>query len=117
MTTGQKIKKLRRDRHWTQAELGERADVNFSNLNRYEQDKLKPGPKILAKLASAFGVSPEELIGNEVPPEETLIQDEELLRCFQAVQQMGEEDRTTIKRIIQAVVIKNQVQSLGRLAV
>jgi len=117
MTTGQKIKKLRRDRQWTQADLGEKAGVNFSNLNRYEQDKLKPGPKILAKLASAFGVSVDELIGTQGKGEESLLHDEELLRCFQQVQQMGEEDRATIKRIIQAVVIKNQVQSLGRLAV
>ena len=117
MTTGQKIRKFRRDRQWTQAELGDNAGINFSNLNRYEQDKLKPGPKILAKLANAFGVPVNELLGSETNSEVPSIQDDELLQYFHQVQQMGEEDRTTIKRLIQAVVIKNQVQSLGRLAV
>lgn len=116
MTTGQRIRELRRERKWTQAELGERAGINFSNLNRYEQDKLKPGPTILSRLSKAFGVPAEELTGSPTDPS-AVLQDEELLACFQQVQVLGEEDRAAIKRLIQAMVIKNQVQTLGRLAV
>jgi transcriptional regulator with XRE-family HTH domain len=117
MTTGQKIRKLRRERNWTQAELGEKANINFSNLNRYELDRLKPGPKMLAKLALAFGVTAEDLLGGEESPEHGAFQDEELLKCFQQAQSLAEEDRAAIKRLVQAMVIKNQVQHLGRLAV
>ncbi len=115
MTTGQKIRELRRERKWTQAELGEQAGINFSNINRYEQDKLKPGATILSRLSKAFGIPIEELTGSPTDPAMAL-QDEELLACFQQVQVLGEEDRAAIKRLIQAMVIKNQVQSIGRMA-
>lgn len=115
MTTGKKIRELRLERKWTQAELGERSGINSSNLNRYEQDKLKPGPTILSRLSMAFEVSIEELTGAPIEPA-AVLQDEELLACFRQVQVLGEEDRAAIKRLIQAMVIKDQVQTLGRLA-
>lgn len=116
MTTGQKIRKLRRDRNWTQAQLGQQAGINFRNLNRYEHDKLKPGPKMLAKLATAFGVSVEELADSEEPLEELVIEDPDLFQCFRQAQAMNEEDKLVIKKLVQALVIKNQVQTLGRMA-
>jgi transcriptional regulator with XRE-family HTH domain len=115
MTTGQKIRKLRRDRNWTQAELGENAGINYRNLNRYEHDKLKPGAKMLAKLAAAFGVSIDEMAEDEMVPDLT-IQDSDLFNCFRQAQAMGEEDKMVIKKLVQAMVVKNQVQTLGRLA-
>ena len=116
MTTGQKIRKLRRDRNWTQAELGQAADINFRNLNRYEHDKLKPGPKMLAKLANAFGITAEELADSEQPLQELAIEDPDLLQCFRQAQAMNDEDKLIIKKLVQAMVIKNQVQTLGRMA-
>lgn len=117
MTTGQRIRKLRRDRDWTQAELGERSGVYFRNISRYESDRLKPGVKILQRLAVAFEVSVEELMDRqEAGPLDTPLQDRELLRYFQAVEQMDDEDRAAVKRLLQAMVIKQQVQSLGRSA-
>ena len=86
-------------------------------MNRYEHDKLKPGLKMLTQLAAAFGVSVDELVDSKIQPEELTIQDSDLFHCFRQAQSMSEEDKMVIKKLVQAMVIKNQVQSIGRLAV
>ena len=116
MTTGQKIRKLRRERDWTQADLGERAGINFRNINRYESDRLKPGIKVITKLADSFGVAVDDLLEDAARPAEVHVMDPELFHCFQQIEKMVEEDRVAIKRLLQAMIIKNQVQDLGRLA-
>lgn len=116
MTSGQKIRKLRRERDWTQADLGERAGINFRNINRYESDRLKPGIKVITKLAEAFGVAVDDLLEDAARPSEVQVMDPELFHCFQQIEKMVEEDRAAIKRLLQAMIIKHQVQDLGRLA-
>jgi transcriptional regulator with XRE-family HTH domain len=117
VTTGQKIRKLRRERDWTQAELGEKAGINFRNLNRYEHDRFKPGVRVLGRLADAFGVSVDDLLGEEPrTTEPPPLEDADLLYCFQQVEQMNEDDQAAIKRLLQAMIIKNQVQNLGKRA-
>ena len=118
MTTGQRIRKLRRERDWTQAELGEKAGVNFRNIPRYETDKLNPGLKVLQKFADAFGVPVEELAGptRSSTSSSSDLRDQELHRLALAVDDMDEDDRGAVKRILQAMVFRHQVQNLGRTA-
>jgi len=117
MTTGQKVKRLRKERDWTQSDLGARAGINFRNINRYESDRLKPGLKVLGKLAEAFDVPVDDLLEDgPYKANESQIKDEELFHFFQEVEKMAEEDRSAIKRLIQAMIVKHQVQGIGRLA-
>lgn len=113
---GQKIRKLRRERDWTQQELGERAGINFRNLTHYEGGRLKPGLKILSRLAEVFQVPLESLM--ESPPETTSssLRDPELRRYVELLDGMNDEDRQTVKNVIQAMIVKNQVRQLGQIA-
>lgn len=118
MTTGQRIRKLRRERDWTQSELGERAGVNYRNIPRYETDKLNPGLKVLQKFADAFGVVVEDLMSLPAHGSmaSTALRDQELFHLAVAVDQLDEVERNAVKSILQAVVFRHQVQSLGRTA-
>ncbi len=116
MTIGQKIRKLRRERDWTQAELGERAGINYRNITRYESGKLRPGLKVLRKLAAALEVPLDDFMEAQEQAAPAGLRDPELLQHFRDVEQMPEEDRAAIKRLLQAMVIKHQVQNLGRIA-
>lgn len=113
-TTGQRLRKLRREKDWTQAELGERSGVNFRNIPRYESDKLNAGHKVLQKFADALGVPVEELMGPSpnlsTSPE---LRDQELFRLAVAIDQMDEEKRVAVKDILHAVVFRHQVQSFA----
>ena len=64
---GQKLKKLRLDRGWTQADVGMRAGINGSAVSMYENDQREPNLEIISRLADAFSVSVDEIMGNEAP--------------------------------------------------
>lgn len=58
-----RITKARHALNITQKELAQKADVTEANLSRYENDKRKPQPAILKRLADALCVSTDYLLG------------------------------------------------------
>lgn len=63
LTTGQRIRALRKKRKLTQDELAVAADVGQATLSEWETDKRRPGKRLLAVLAKALGVKPERIVG------------------------------------------------------
>ncbi len=114
MSFGERVKKLRKDRNWTQGELGERAQVNGHNVSRYENGHLQPSKRTAEKFAQALGVSPEELLFTGIPTEQPslAIEDAELLHLFREVADLPESDRIAIKRILAIVVKQNRLQQM-----
>jgi transcriptional regulator with XRE-family HTH domain len=117
MTIGERIRKLRQSKHWNQKDLGEKSGINWTNITRYETNKIKPSIKVLKKFAEAFEISVDKLLYDEDETKpELIIQDKELLKQFVEVEKMSDEDKVMIKRLIQAVIVKNQVCNLARSA-
>ena len=116
MTVGQKIRKLRKEKDWTQAQLAEKMSMNMFNINRYENDRVRPRPKLVQKFAEALGVEVDELASDPTQELVNSFRDQELFEQMKTVDRLNEADREALKRIIQAVIIKNQVQSLTRSA-
>ena len=113
MEIGQKIKKLRKEKDWTQKELGKRTGIDYRNITKYETGAIKLSVKVLKRFADAFEISVDELIhdANEIRPE-LLIQDKELLRQFQEVEKLEEAEKQAVKIILDALVTKKQMQGL-----
>jgi len=62
-------------------------------------------------MADVFGVSRDYLMYGNVPRDEKMkIDDPELLEQFQRISQLKEEDRVTIKNVIKAIIMKNQME-------
>ncbi len=112
MSLGQEIKKQRKLRGWPQSELSEQSGIDVRNLSRYETDTVQPRKKTLIKLAEVFSVPVEELLDLSAVSQQIDIPDPELYEQFQQVAELNEEDRSALKRIIQAVLVKNQIHSL-----
>ena len=55
------VRRLRRERELTQAELAERASVDLRYLQRIEAAKVHAGVGYVAAVAAALGVEPGEL--------------------------------------------------------
>ncbi|MBL0058519.1 MAG: helix-turn-helix transcriptional regulator [Elusimicrobia bacterium] len=62
------MKRLRKERGWTQQKLAEKAGMSYVIITKIEQGVSKE-PTILSmiKLANALGVSLDELVGRPVP--------------------------------------------------
>ena len=59
---GKRIRKIRIERHLTQAELGEKVGLTADRIQRYENGVRKPKIDMLIKLAEALEVSPLALM-------------------------------------------------------
>lgn len=111
MTIGEKIRKLRRERNWTQDQLGARVGKHGRHIGRYEIGKVNPSKKALKKIADAFGVSVDEFTANSTQPNlEAMFKDKELLELFQEIQELDEEDRTALKRIAHIAVKHHRLE-------
>ena len=61
----EKIKSLREERGWTQAELANRMGVTRNGVNSWEQGLSVPSPASIVELAKTFSVSTDYLLGVE----------------------------------------------------
>jgi len=66
---GQRLRRFRDDRGWTQAALAEQAGVSKPYLSELEGGAgRRPSAQILLKLADALGVTVADLLGRQVLP-------------------------------------------------
>ena len=56
-----RLRVLRAERQWSQAELGERLDVSRQAVNAIETGKYDPSRPLAFKIARLFGMSIEEI--------------------------------------------------------
>jgi transcriptional regulator with XRE-family HTH domain len=54
---GTKLKRLRTERGWTQADVAARSGISTVHVNRLEKDHHAPSIETLRKLATAFGLA------------------------------------------------------------
>lgn len=62
MDIGKAIAHYRKKQGWTMTQLAEESDVTQSAISQYENGKKNPTRETVEKLASAFGITPDELI-------------------------------------------------------
>lgn len=74
MGLGERLKKARKNKGLTQAQLGKLLNVSDATINRYERGQRKPDPDMLRKLAEVLDVSVDYLVNGSTTsvPNETL---------------------------------------------
>lgn len=65
MKFGDRLKKLRKEKELTQAELGKVFSVSEAMISFLEENKRPPTYKLLNKIAIYFNITPEYLIGHD----------------------------------------------------
>lgn len=112
MTTSsfsKKLQRLRKERQWTQDELGKRIGVHGRSIGAYEAGINFPSRKTLSKLADIFNVPLEYFF---VEAENNLsgieIKDKELLQYFLEVDQMNEAAKNAIKAVLEAMIAREK---------
>ena len=62
---GQKIKLLRHEKGWSQADLAKFAGISIPTIKLYETNKTSPTVSILKKLSKAFNIDMAILLNDE----------------------------------------------------
>lgn len=110
---GEKIKKLRFERKWSQDKLAEKIGVGRQYISKYETGKIMPNADNLQRLAEIFGVSVDYLLSSETKNLASIgIKDKTLLNLFAEVEKMDESDQLTIRTLLEAMVMKNNLKNL-----
>jgi putative transcriptional regulator len=60
-----RLKVLRAERNWSQADLAERLDVSRQSVNAIETGKYDPSLPLAFKIAAVFGLSIEQIFSAE----------------------------------------------------
>lgn len=109
MEVGGRIKELRKKAGLTQQQLADKIGITYIQVGRYETGKSNPSADVLQKIADNLGTTGDFLMngGNE-----SQLADKELLEQFKEVELMDEDDRSTVKTLIDAFITKKKVQRL-----
>jgi len=113
MSFGRNLAKFRKQRGLTQEELVKLSGVGISQIRRYEADKSSPSLDATIRLVKALGVSIDEMVFDKTTAiASNKIIDRELLEQFEMISYMDEEERNLVKKILEGVIVKNQVEKL-----
>lgn len=107
MTFGQKIIEARKSKELSQEQLGKLIDIDKRIISRYETDKTLPSIDVAKKIANALEVSLDYLTGLDYS---LFIHDQEMTKLLKGYDNLNDEDKITIKKIIKAFSFYSKVQ-------
>jgi transcriptional regulator with XRE-family HTH domain len=115
MKLAQRIRQLRQDRHWTQAELAAEVGVHQNQISMYERGVNIPPTDVLVKLAEVFNVTVDHLALTGKP--ETVvsaqpIQDRELLRRFETADTLPPHDKQLVMELVDLLAMRRRFQEM-----
>lgn len=113
MSLGERIKQLRNEKGMSQEKFGKQTGIHPNHVGKYEADKTVPSADKLRKIAEVLEVSSDYLLFDNVPRAKKIeVNDPELLEKFFVIDKMEDKDRETIKSVLDAMILKNQVVGL-----
>lgn len=114
MPIGDKIKQLRQERGWSQAQLANKIEVHQKQISGYERHLHIPKTDVVIKMARLFNTSLDYLVLDERDDLPSVkIGDRDLLRRLEEIDRLSDHDKATIKEILDAFILKNQFQRLA----
>jgi len=110
----ERLRELRTQRKLSQTELGHMVDLHYTHIGRYERGISRSSADTLKRLADALGVSADYLVdGSTEEAAKAHFKDRELLRQFQEVERLPDDDKTLVKKFLDAFLTKQQLQELA----
>ncbi|MCP3880989.1 MAG: helix-turn-helix transcriptional regulator [Sulfitobacter sp.] len=112
-TLGERIRRLRTERGWSQAQLATKLSIHQKQVSGYERGIHVPQTELLIRIAETFAVSLDHLaFANRTDTNHAGIADRELLEKLQALDQLPDTDRTIVKAVLDTYITKHAIQQL-----
>ncbi|ECG8572487.1 helix-turn-helix transcriptional regulator [Salmonella enterica subsp. enterica serovar Newport] len=109
MSIGENLKRIRRDRGWTQGELSLRCKVGFGQISKIERDETDPKLSTIYELMNALGCTADALL---IDTEKSSI-DSVMAVALERVKQLPEKDKEIILTIIDKYCIAISLQQIA----
>ena len=106
MTFAERLVQLRKQHGLTQQALADRAEIHVTLLRRYEAGKTQPNIDTLRRIALALTISADLLLFDENERGPT----DDLKLQFEATQQLSDEEKTTVKRVLEGLLLAHEAR-------
>jgi len=115
MTLGERIRRLRHERDWSQTQLAQKLGVHQKQISGYERGLHTPSTDVLIRIARLFDVSLDYLAFDDRPDTQAggQIADRELLEKLQAIDRLPEAEKATVKAVLDSFILKDRFQKLA----
>lgn len=110
MPIGERIKELRKERAWSQAELGEKVGTDSQRISRYENGRLTPSLAAAVRIAEALDVSVDYLVIEGASRRSLTDADSTLAARLAELGALDDADRDAVLHIIDGLIAKNRVR-------
>jgi len=111
----QRLRELRKNKNLLQTELWQLAALHYTHFGRFERGSSRPSGDTLKCLANALSVNSAYLLdGAADEAAKARFEDRELLKQFQKVEQLPDEDKNVVKKLLDAFLTKKQLLALAR---
>lgn len=99
---GNRVLALRKQKGWSQPDLGKAVGTSGAIIGRYERGEITPSIEVARKLADAFGVTLDYLVGDKDLP--NALQDKAMLERWQAIDTLTPPERERILSVLDSLV-------------
>lgn len=106
---GTRLKRLRKQKKWTQKELAAKLEIGFSQFNKYECGLHIPPIEKLIQLSELFDTSLDYLLTGD-SSEEKPLHNIRLLERFKELENFATDEKEAIIAILDAMIVKNRVE-------
>ncbi|WP_460766430.1 helix-turn-helix domain-containing protein [Mariniluteicoccus flavus] len=107
---GERLKALRTEAGWSQAELAEKIDSDARQVSRYENNKVAPGLEAVIRMAETFNVSVDYLLIERAERRPLNAPSSHVDARLSDLDQLTDEERATITNVIDALVTKAKLR-------
>ena len=111
---GERMKELRKERGWSQGDLATKIGADGRQISRYENGRIVPSVEALARIAEAFDISSDYLLFEDATRRPLHVPNSGLAERLGDLGVLGEEDRQSLLRILDALIANSKVRSLAR---
>lgn len=109
MSIGENIKQIRQQRDIKQQEIADLVGMHRSNYSKIENGQRELSINALNKVAKFFNITLDELVNMDGDmPEEISIEDKATVEKVKLIQEMDEEDRNMIFKMIDTILTKKK---------
>ena len=109
---GERLKALRTEAGWSQAELAEKIDSDARQVSRYENNKVAPGLEAVIRMAKTFNVSVDYLLIERAERRPLNAPSSHVDARLSDLDQLTDDERATITNVIDALVTKSKLRAI-----
>ena len=112
MTIGERIRKARKAKGWSQRVLTQHIESDASYINRIETGKLNPSVVAVERIAGALDCSLDQKVTGKDDELEVPIRDKGLFDRMRLIDSLEESDRNALVHIIDSMLTKKRMREL-----